>query len=258
LSAGNPNLTPETANTWTVGSVITPEFIPGFSLAVDYWTTGIDNAVESLAISDTVDRCVDATTTANTFCSLITRRADGAITEVLNSPINVGNLRASGIDISMQYSIPAPSLFSGDEGEFSLNVAATRRLKSEELVNADDPSTLIIFANELGSSFWEGTLSASYSSGPLNFNWYSYYVGPAVLDRQAVPERFPTAFDSVGSKLYNDLYIGWEVEERVTVYGGINNVFDVEPPDNPQTYLGGFGVYDSVGRFFYAGIRLKL
>ncbi|NOX82007.1 MAG: TonB-dependent receptor [Alphaproteobacteria bacterium] len=258
LSGGNPDLSPETANTWTVGGVFTPEFMSGFSLAVDYWTTGIDEAVESIAITDIVDRCVDADNIANSFCGLITRRADGAIIEVQNSPINVGNLRASGIDITTQYSVPAPGLFADEAGELNLQISATRRLKSQELVDAGDPSTLIIFANELGSSYWEGTMSASYSSGPVNFNWFSYYVGSAVLDRQAVTERFPIGLDRVGAKLYNDLYIGWQIEERATIYGGINNVFNVEPPNNPNTYLGGFGVYDNVGRFFYAGIRLKL
>jgi iron complex outermembrane recepter protein len=258
LSGGNPNLTPETANTWTVGGVLTPEFMPGFSLAVDYWNTKIDNAVEPIAIIDIVNRCVDAATIANSFCGLITRRADGAIIEVQNSPINVGNLHASGIDFTAQYNIPAPGLFSGDSGELNLQLTATRRLKSEELVNANDPTTLIIFANEIASSFWEGSLSTSYSSGPVNVNLFSYYVGSAVLDRQATPEQFPSAFSGVGAKLYNDLYIGLQIEERATIYGGINNLFDVEPPNNPFTYLGGFGVYDNLGRFFYAGIKLKL
>ncbi|VAW06585.1 TonB-dependent receptor, partial [hydrothermal vent metagenome] len=260
LSGGNPNLTPETADTWTVGGVLTPQFVPGFSLAADYWTTEIKEAVGSIGIGAIIDRCVDAADINNTFCSLITRRADGAIELISNSPINIGNLAAAGIDFSAQYSLAAPGIFSGDSGSVRWQFTATRRLKSEQLVDADDPSTLLVFTNGIGTSKWEGNLSTSYNSGPLNINLFTYYVGPAALNTQPSiqPERFPVAFSTVKSKLYNDLYIGWQIEERATVYGGINNLFNVEPPDNPFTYLGGFGVYDNVGRFFYAGVKLKM
>ena len=37
ISGSNPNLTEETSNSWTVGAVIQPRFIPGLSLSVDYY-----------------------------------------------------------------------------------------------------------------------------------------------------------------------------------------------------------------------------
>ena len=35
LQGGNPNLAPEVANTWTIGAVLTPSFIPGLTATVD-------------------------------------------------------------------------------------------------------------------------------------------------------------------------------------------------------------------------------
>jgi len=47
-SGGNPNLDTETADTFTVGAVIRPSFLQGFSLTVDYWDIEIENAISAV------------------------------------------------------------------------------------------------------------------------------------------------------------------------------------------------------------------
>ena len=49
-TGGNLNLKPEKANTWTVGAVIRPRFIPGLSASIDYYhikVTGRDHAADA-------------------------------------------------------------------------------------------------------------------------------------------------------------------------------------------------------------------
>ena len=45
VSGSNPNLTEETSDSWTVGAVIQPRFIPGLSLSVDYYDITVDGVI---------------------------------------------------------------------------------------------------------------------------------------------------------------------------------------------------------------------
>jgi outer membrane receptor protein involved in Fe transport len=65
---------------------------------------------------------------------------------------------------------------------------------------------------------------------------------------------------------YHD-FSGWvKVMPRVELYGGIRNAFDRAPPRIPGAEAGGAnfelgyhaGVYDVIGRTFWAGLRFKM
>ncbi|MFK5088463.1 TonB-dependent receptor domain-containing protein, partial [Klebsiella pneumoniae] len=48
---GNPHVLPETARTYTIGTVMTPRFLPGFDFTADYYHTRIANTIGSLDTS---------------------------------------------------------------------------------------------------------------------------------------------------------------------------------------------------------------
>ena len=45
VSGGNPELEAEKADSWTIGTVVTPSFLPGFSLSVDYYNIKVKNVI---------------------------------------------------------------------------------------------------------------------------------------------------------------------------------------------------------------------
>lgn len=57
VSSGNPNLSEETANTLSLGIVIQPSLLPGFSLTADYWDITIHDAIQSVTAQDIVNGC---------------------------------------------------------------------------------------------------------------------------------------------------------------------------------------------------------
>src|SRR5229473_3492838 len=82
-SGGNPNLTPETANTYSIGTVWSPHFssdlMHKFHVSVDYYHIAISNAVGSLALTDILPRCFNSDgisnpnySAANIYCLQIT------------------------------------------------------------------------------------------------------------------------------------------------------------------------------------------
>ena len=48
LFGGNPNLSPEKADTYTVGLVLQPRFVPGLAFTVDYFNIKVKNLISTL------------------------------------------------------------------------------------------------------------------------------------------------------------------------------------------------------------------
>ena len=64
LSGGNPNLTEETSDTFTVGAVVRVPWIDRFNVAVDYFKIEVEDAVATMNAQTTLDVCyqlLDAT-----------------------------------------------------------------------------------------------------------------------------------------------------------------------------------------------------
>src|SRR6185436_11557123 len=74
LSSGNPFLTEETSDSYTVGFVLTPRFMPGFSLTVDYYHITVDNLIAVLGAQTILNQCYDLPSLSNQFCQLLQPR----------------------------------------------------------------------------------------------------------------------------------------------------------------------------------------
>lgn len=89
------------------------------------------------------------------------------------------------------------------------------------------------------------------------------YVGKGVLDPQASAEKYDRP--RVPAKIYTDLTLNGDLTDRMSAFVGVRNAFDVAPPANPWTFLGGSTTesagaavyYDTIGRFFHAGVKAK-
>ena len=73
LSGGNPELTEETSDSFTVGLVFQPEFAPGLSFSVDYFDIDIDDVITAPTAQQIMDACYDAPDLNNQFCGLFQR-----------------------------------------------------------------------------------------------------------------------------------------------------------------------------------------
>ena len=76
VTRGNAALTPEQAHTYTLGMVLTPDFMPGFTTSLDYYQTHMSNAITSISYQNvTVQQLCIATAPAynSPYCALATR-----------------------------------------------------------------------------------------------------------------------------------------------------------------------------------------
>ncbi|WP_206363533.1 TonB-dependent receptor domain-containing protein [Sphingomonas crocodyli] len=116
---GNPNLQPEKANSYTIGVVLQPrEFLPNFTLTVDYYNIDVKNAITAATPADIINACfgnITASSATSAACTGIRRNAaNGRLsgTSTATNPIlglpgpltNNGRLKTDGIDLALNYS----------------------------------------------------------------------------------------------------------------------------------------------------------
>ena len=77
LIGGNPNLDPEVADTWTVGVVIQPTFIPRLAITVDWFDIKVKGAIQPLGFDNILNACLGSGDA--TFCGLINRDTRGSL-----------------------------------------------------------------------------------------------------------------------------------------------------------------------------------
>lgn len=261
-STGNPDLEVETAKTLTVGAVLQPRWVPDLTLTVDYWDIDLSDGISGFSSQGILDNCVDFDSINNEFCALISRGSDGNIALIRNSLINVSSFKVSGVDYQIDYAWQLSRI--GAPGTLRFNAIATRLNKSDFVLapgtNAFgdvDPG-----AGEHGRPKWKGTLNTIYDYGPLTLSWQLRFLDSTVrnaLETNRAQLRSP--YDT-GNELYSDFQARFAFDRGVNVYLGVNNVFDNEPPRNPDVRTGASrsganNIYDVIGRFFYGGVTVK-
>ncbi len=54
---GNPDLKPEEADTTGIGVVLSPRFLPGFTMSVDYYKIDVEDSIATLGSRQIIDGC---------------------------------------------------------------------------------------------------------------------------------------------------------------------------------------------------------
>lgn len=255
---GNPNLTPEKADTFTAGVVLTPTFIPRLKLSVDYYKIELNNAIIALTPAAIVDRCYN--NISPQACSLIIRGGtDNRITRVLNGPVNLTSVKTSGIDVEAQYWFPvgADRINLQALVTYIDNTSIFDGIRLTQLSGSVEQPTVAAVG---GNPHWKVNTHVSYVNPGFTLSVAARYVGGGAINRAYTTKDLNVL--SVKGRVYFDLQ--GEVtliendDNRVALFGSIQNLFNKTPP---ITGVGGYGttraLYDTLGRMFTAGVRFK-
>lgn len=263
LSGGNPNLTEEKSRSWTYGFILQPSFIPGLAITADYYDIRIGNVISPVDAQTILDACYDAPTLDNQFCKLINpRQANGyfARPALLQSTVNFSALRARGVDLDVAYS----HSFDADN-KLALRFVGNWVRTRTDYPYLDAPDQPDRVKGELGDPVYQFNLSADYTRKNLTLGYQLRYIGrqsitdwEAQHDTNGVPALDPYYADRVyyPSAFYHSVRAELKVDDRFSIYGGVNNLTDKKPP------LGLLGngndaIFDNVGRFMYVGANVK-
>ncbi|WP_347303016.1 TonB-dependent receptor [Croceibacterium sp. TMG7-5b_MA50] len=280
---GNPNLQEEVSDTWTAGIVVTPGFAPGLSLSADYFDITLEGAIAALGGSaqNTLNLCYLVIQDAGSeFCQAVRRNPqtgeinDPFALQVLNA--NTGLLQTSGIDFAARYSTDLPFGFPAIGSTSRLDLAAD--FTWLDSFDTTPVAALPDIVNRCAGSFgpacgqplprWRGLTRATWTVEDVALSLRYRYVGPVTTDRYIVPLRQGSAttpaleniaYPRLPAQGYVDLSFSWNPADRFELFGGINNLFDNNPPittqgPNANTYT---ATYDVLGTEFFLGAAVR-
>jgi len=271
---GNPNLQPETSDTYTVGVVLQPQFVPNLTLSVDYFNIKIEGVISAIGGNTIILNCLS--TLQPQFCNLIHRDQFGSLWLtpqgfITDTVVNEGELRTKGIDVKGSYRQPLPQLGSL---LFSLEGTYTQQRQTTPVPGYGSYDCIGLFGGTCGASNprWRHVFNATWSTPwdgfDLNVRWR--YIG-ASSSEQASGNKFlaGTSFAVARIPAYNyvDLTGTFNIYKNVRMSVGVNNIADKAPPIiggadcstsspagancNGNTFP---GVYDFGGRYLFASI----
>lgn len=267
LTNGNEDLDVETADTWTLGVVVRPRFLPNLRVAVDVYEIKLDNAINRIGAQASADNCVDLPSTSNLFCQFVTRGADGNITEIRDSYVNVGGFRVQGVDFEVAYGFELndlAGLFGRDHGDLghvglsltgsylSDSVLIDRDLVSGETTEIDD-------AGLANLPEWRGMLNTTWARGAWTVNWQLRYASKTNTSNQIANIReFYGDYAKVPALYINDVSVTYDTPWNVRLVAGVNDILDDGVRDHPNTINGTSSIDNIRGRYAFVGATVKL
>lgn len=267
LQGGNPALEPETAKGWGVGVVLTP--FRNFSASIDYFRIKVDEVIDNIEPTFILQQCVDA----GQFCNLVNRDALGTIWLdgfIEATQLNLGQRKGSGIDVTANYTHDI-----GRWGGLNFNFIGTwlEESKTTPVPGLGEYDCAGLYGAICGtpSPDWRHKLRVGWATPwqglELALTWR--YFGSVDIDASSSNPLLAGAFNPIDKTLsernYIDLAASWSPMRNVTIIGGVNNVFDKDPPIVSSTIAGppyGSGntypqVYDALGRKIFVTLQVK-
>ena len=285
-TAGNPDLKAEESESYSVGLVLQPTFIPDrfgrFTFTVDRWQIEQEGIVGTLgsrniAVQDYLER-VGGSSNANVIRAAPTvddvaffagtgLAPVGQILEIRDQFKNLQPQTVSGVDIGLNWSQRTESY-----GRFSVNIDATYMDKfSQELAppiqalfdareaGTINPATPLTDPGDLlrknGKPEWKGAGTMTWRGGP-------YQIGASVIYTGSVQDTDLLASDgtpwTVKSLTTANLYAQYRFEQRDGLLSetrfrvGARNIFDKDPPLSSNGYIG--SLYNPYARYWYLNV----
>jgi outer membrane receptor protein involved in Fe transport len=271
FSGGNPEVSPEKADTITVGLVYQPSFIEGLSLSADWYQVKIDDAIGQLGVQAVANRCEEG---ALALCDLVTRDTmTDRIILIGDVFINVDQAKISGVDMELAYQRDV-NLFGGSEESVNARLFGTWLDENSETLAGTNK---IDRAGQTGIQQSDGvayalpefkfTGNVSYGYGPFTAFVQGRYIGGGTSENSLV-EGVNIESNDVDSAFYVDLRLSYlhefEGGAGIEFYGSMTNLFDQDPPVTPyySAFLGyaqqyNASLFDVLGRRFVAGVKLN-
>lgn len=256
--SGNENLVNEKADSWTVGAVLRPRFIPGLSLSVDWVDIEVQDAVQALTPQNVLNACYDSPNfpdetsgSGTVFCDSFVRDADGQITIINTSFDNAASLTFSALIAELAYRIRTPFLGANSTIDLGVNYIYNNEL--ELIVGVGDLTTL---RNSIGYSPHQFTANVTYRNRGLSFQIQAQYFGSTLNDPDQPLDAFE--FPRVEDVVYFNTSIGYNVNEQLRLNLIVDNVLDASNPFPTPANGGSVTYFDGIrGRYFRFGATVR-
>jgi iron complex outermembrane recepter protein len=267
VRGGNPDLFEETSDTYTIGVVLQPSFLPNFSMSIDYYNIEIEDVIARVQTQNIVELCYNRNVTS--YCSQVVRDPVGEFQEFIDLNQNAAALETEGVDLVANYRFDLGfGLFGNGASALDLQFYGTYVMKNDyfPVVGSD-------LQNECAGAFgrncgapdpeWRHSMRATWSTGPLDVSLFWRYVDVVTDDDPSVV--YANA-ERIGAEHYVDMSFRYAATEQMSFTLGLFNLFDNnDPTPLASNQQGGNGqqsntypaTYDIIGRTWALSATFK-
>ena len=252
-TGGNPNLGAEEADTWTVGVIFQPDFVPGLAITVDYYNIDLTGAITSPTVDSVFAACfgndfrntiaVTGASASDPACTGIRRNPGsgtlfGSVATTFGIPqvlSNLGQIQTDGIDLVANYSTPLT-----DSANLTLNFAGNWTNSNTFDADTTDPNNIIFecagfFGTNCGSIIPEFSFSQRTTVGfdDVDISLLWRYIDEVNLERSVFGEDgtapFVDEFETIEAEHYFDLTARFQATDNFSLTVAALNLFDNKP-----------------------------
>ncbi|TDI72938.1 MAG: TonB-dependent receptor [Bacteroidetes bacterium] len=264
---GNPNLDVEESDTITLGFVVSPPFIEGLNVTVDWYDIEVTDAVTTTTAEDVVNTCFATLDANSAFCQSITRFQNGLIDEVLAVASNFATVQVSGVDLSFDYTRELPDSWGIGSSGATFALRGLMGWLFEREIQTIESAPVVDCAGfagrgcsgfgarmvpDFGSKIDIRYLSGNFSTGlaARTIGEFDFVAG----DIRGEPFGF-----KVPDETYWDIDANYQFNDSIQLHVIFKNFTDNEPQLMGQQLQGDSGVdvglYDVIGSRFTVGFR---
>ncbi len=275
IVGGNPDLTAEEADSFTVGVIYQPEFLEGFSASLDFFNIKIENGIGTAGTDNVITQCYESANFSSPLCAfidgpLVVNQAPSTINDVGASHrdvlqtvsgvqltnANLSTFETSGIDFKFKYEAPLAS------GDLTATLSGTYLMQYDYVPFAG--AEKVEAAGYVAEDQWIGNpaafpelrtnLDLNFRLDALTVNWNSTFQS----ETEDIGGSSANADNIAEAVLYHNVQVAYELD-KLNVAFGIRNLLDEEPPyltnyDDMNTIPVSF---DTAGRYFYTRVSAK-
>ena len=269
VGGGNPNLAAEKSETISFGTVITPDFVPGLALSVDWYSIGINGAIAQLG---------GGLVNTGNLCYNVLQDANGIYCKAFNRDPNTGALKTQGLDFAGQYNFDVDwGLWTNQSHiavttswnwttEFTLTPVQELTSVKNECVGSF--GTTCSAGNQGPLPYLKGNTRVTWTEGDLTVSLRHRYIGGTTVDTYLLPLRASGTVPALNTLTnpvipdfnFFDLSMSYDVNENIRVDGGINNLLNIGPPILGSSVSGNVtfpATYDPNGQTFFFNVTLR-
>jgi outer membrane receptor protein involved in Fe transport len=279
---GNPDVDPETADTFTAGLVVSSPlnnpWLSGLNASVDWYKIELNDIISNESGNLVQERCFSLAENPtgdvnNPFCQRMLRNiSNGEPLSMDITTTNEGRAELSGVDLQVNWRAQFDDLgLQAIPGGVGVNVLATFPIQFDTYVT--DTANAIDWVGHQGGSCLD--LSCTVYEYQV-FTTFNYIVGP--LSTSLRWQHYPDIESSTAATNPNTTIRGvlksydvfalsgsYRLNDTVTLRAGVENLFDTPPalqggdPNSttPTSWLpsrAGGGIYDPLGRRYFVGV----
>ncbi|MBB3909403.1 TonB-dependent receptor plug domain-containing protein [Sphingomonas desiccabilis] len=278
-TTGNLELQPEKADSWSVGAIFSPRFLPGFAFSADYFDISIKEAIGTISADNTAVLCYSQN--VQSFCDNIIVDPSTGLTQQINlKPINFASQQARGLDIETSYRIGLNEISSGLPGTLALRGLVTHYIENTTDNGINLPVDAAGSNTGSGPPSWVYNVSAIYKVEGVTFSLTGRGISDGVYNNNYVEcasgcpvstaDNRTIAENHIDGALFVDTSLTFDFPAwagKGSLQFAIRNLFDKDPvivgngpgSDNttayPQTNR---TFYDTLGRVFRVVARVEL